>query len=167
MEAILNKVYSKDFIKSSVFNLLGIAFIYFVPAISHLLALPVYFIEPMRLILILSIAHTSKSNAFIIAASLPLFSFFISSHPVFLKSLLIMGELMLNVWLFFFLAEKLKNKFASMLISIALSKIFYYSIKLALLNSLLLNGNLVSTPVYIQLITMTFFSLYFLRKEKK
>ncbi len=166
MESILNQIYSKEFLKNSLFNLSAILFIYFIPAISHLIALPVYLIEPMRLAIILSVAHTSKTNAFIIAGTLPLFSFFISSHPYLIKSLLIMSELLLNVWLFFFLSEKLKNKFAAMLISISISKIFYYSVKLTLLSTFLINGDLISTPIYIQLITMTLYSLYFLRKEK-
>ena len=162
MENILNKIASKDLVKGSIFDLFAIAAIYLVPTISHFFALPIYFIEPMRLMLILAIAHTSKKNAYFLAATLPIFSFVVSAHPVFLKTLLISGELLVNVWLFFFLTKKLANKFGAMLISIALSKIAYYAIKFALLSFVLLGGSLVSTPILIQLLTMVLFSGYIL-----
>ena len=153
--------------KSSIFNFAAVLFIFFVPALSHLTALPIYLIEPMRLAVILAVVHTSKRNAFIVALALPIFSFLVSAHPVFIKSFLIMAELLLNVALFFFIKEKIKNDFISMLFSISISKTFYYSVKLILINSLLINGDLISTPIYIQLITMMFYSLYLLIGRNK
>ena len=116
--------------------------------------------------LILAIAHTSKKNAYILAATLPIFSFIVSAHPVFIKTLLITGELLLNVWLFFFISEKMKNKFGSMLLSVGLSKIAYYVLKFALLSAVLLEGSLVSTPLAIQAITMIVFSGYIFLMKK-
>lgn len=167
MEFVLSKFYTKDFLKSSIFNFAAVLFIFFVPALSHLTALPIYLIEPMRLAVILAVVHTSKRNAFIVALTLPIFSFLVSAHPVFIKSFLIMAELILNVALFFFIKEKIKNDFISMLFSISISKTFYYTVKLVLINSLLINGDLISTPIYIQLITMMFYSLYLLIGRKK
>lgn len=167
MEAILGKRISKEIIKGSAFDLFAIGFIYLVPVLSHLFALPVYYVEPMRLMLILAIAHTSKKNAYILAATLPIFSYIVSAHPVFLKTLLISGELLLNVWLFFFLSEKIKNKFGAMLISVGLSKIAYYVLKFALLSAVLLEGSLISTPLAIQFVMMFLFSGYiFLIKQR-
>ena len=166
MEAILGNKISKEIIKGSVFDILAIGFIYLVPVLSHLFALPVYFIEPMRLMLILAIAHTSKKNAYILAATLPIFSYIVSAHPVFLKTLLISGELLLNVWLFFFISEKIKNKFGSMLLSVGLSKIAYYILKFALLSAVLLEGSLISTPLAIQAIMMIIFSGYIFLMKK-
>lgn len=166
METILGKKKSKEIINSSLFDLIAIGFIYSVPVLSHLFALPIYYLEPMRLMLILGIAHTSKKNAYILAATLPLFSFVVSAHPVFLKTLLISGELLINVWLYFFLVEKLKNKFGSILISIAASKIIYYVLKFGLLSALLLEGSLISTPILIQVTTMFLFSLYLFSFKK-
>lgn len=167
MDFVLSKFYTKDFLKSSIFNFTAVLFIFFVPALSHLTALPIYLIEPMRLAVILAVVHTSKRNAFIVALTLPIFSFLVSAHPVFIKSFLIMAELILNVALFFFIKEKIKNDFISMLFSISVSKTFYYSVKLILINSLLINGDLISTPIYIQLITMMFYSLYLLIGRNK
>ena len=155
--------------RSVVFDILGLAFIYFVPTISHLLSVPLYLVEPMRIMLILAIAHTSKKNAFLVALTLPLFSFLVSAHPHILKTMLITAELVFNVWLFYFLAKKTKNYFIAMLASIFLSKIFYYLMKYALISFAFLDSGLVSTPIYLQIITMVIFSSYLLlvlsRKE--
>ena len=115
--------------------------------------------------LILAIAHTSKKNAYFLAATLPMFSFLVSAHPVFLKTLLISGELFINVWLFFFLSEKINNKFGAMVLSIAISKIAYYLIKFTLLSFVLLEGNLISTPILIQVITTAVFGSYIYLKN--
>lgn len=166
MQGIISNRLSKEIIKSSIFDITAITFIYLVPVFSHMFALPIYYLEPMRIILILAIAHTSKKNAFVIATTLPLFSFLISSHPVFIKSLLIMGELAFNAWLFFYLSEKFKSKFSAMLLSVAVSKMVYYGIKLGLLSFTLLEGNLVGTPIAIQLAMMLLMSAYFLIPRK-
>ncbi len=59
--------------KSLIIDILGLTFIYFVPAISHLLSFPLYLVEPMRVMLIIAIAHTTKRNAYLIALTLPVF----------------------------------------------------------------------------------------------
>jgi hypothetical protein len=147
-------------VRTILIDLAALAVIYFVPALSHMLAVPIYLIEPMRIMLILAIAHTSKRNAYLLALTLPLFSFIISAHPVFLKSLLISIELVFNVWLFFALAKLIRNQFAAMAAAIIGSKLFYYLLKFGLLSAALIKGSLISTPIYIQLITTTVFSVY-------
>jgi hypothetical protein len=147
-------------VKNIVFNLLALLFIYLVPAISHLLSFPVYYLEPMRIMLILAIVHTSRKNAYLIAFTLPLFSLLISAHPSLIKTSLVTGELLLNIWLFFFLSEKLANKTLNIFLSIIASKIFYYLIKFLLITSLLMSGDLISTPMYIQMIMLFVFSGY-------
>ena len=166
MEAILNGRISKSIIKSSVLDIFAITAIYLVPVLSHMFALPVYYIEPMRLMLILAIAHTTKKNAYLLALTLPIFSFLVSAHPVFLKTLLITGELLLMTWVYFSLSEKMTNKFSTMLISIGVSKIAYYILKFALLSAVLVEGSLISTPILIQIATTLLFSgyIFLLRK---
>ncbi|MCB0745266.1 MAG: hypothetical protein KDC67_15260, partial [Ignavibacteriae bacterium] len=70
-------------------------------------------------------------------------------------------------WLFFFLSEKIKNKFGSMILSIGLSKLAYYVFKFGLLSVVLLEGSLISTPLVIQFIMMFIFSGYIFLIEKK
>lgn len=152
--------FSKQNVLSAIFDISALAFIYFVPAISHLLSLPVYLIEPMRLMLILALVHTTKQNAYIIALSLPLFSFLISAHPFFPKMILISFELVLNVFLFYLFVNKFKNTFLPILLSIIISKLVYYIIKFGLIKLALIESGLVSTPLTIQLIMLLVFSGY-------
>jgi hypothetical protein len=140
--------------------LIALLAIYLVPAVSHLLSFPVYYLEPMRIMLILAIVHTSRKNAYLIALTLPLFSMFISAHPSLVKTSLITGELLLNVWLFFLLSEKLSNKTLSIFLSIVVSKIFYYLVKFLLVTSALISGDLIATPIYIQIIMLFVLSGY-------
>jgi len=156
-------------IKNIVFDLIALLAIYLVPAVSHLLSFPVYYLEPMRIMLILAIVHTSRKNAYLIALTLPLFSILISAHPSLIKTSLITGELLLNVWLFFFLSEKFSNKVLGMFSSIIVSKLMYYLIKFLLINTALMGGDLISTPVYIQVIMLFVLSgyVYFMSSRKQ
>lgn len=138
--------------RTALLDIIALAFIYFTPAISHLLNFPLYLLEPMRIMLILSLAHTSRKNAYLIALSLPIFSFIISAHPSVLKSLLITGELFLNVWLFYYLSGKIRNIFGAAVVSILLSKIAYYAGKFLFISVGLLESELISTPIYLQVI---------------
>lgn len=157
----------KDFRLSEIlFDLAAILFVYFTPALSHMLSVPVYLADPMRIVILLSLAHTSSKNAYLIALTLPLFSYFISMHPVFLKSLLITSELLLNIFLFYKLSEYIKNNFLLMFTSILISKLFYYAAKYVLLSTTLLQGELVSTPMEIQIVVMFLISAYFFLTHK-
>jgi hypothetical protein len=147
-------------IRTIVLDLIALTAIYLVPAVSHLLSFPVYYIEPMRIMLILAIVHTSRKNAYLLVLTLPVFSFLISAHPSLIKTSLITGELLLNVWLFFFLSEKLSNKSLSIFLSIIVSKLLYYFVKFLLINSTIMSGELISTPIYIQMALLGVFSGY-------
>lgn len=146
--------------RTIIFDFMALLAIYLVPAISHLLSFPVYYLEPMRIMLILAVAHTTRKNAYLIALTLPIFSLLISAHPSLIKTTLVTGELFLNVWLFCFISEKLSNKTFSIFVSILLSKILYYLVKFFLINSALMSGDLISTPLYIQVILMFVMSGY-------
>jgi hypothetical protein len=138
-------------INSYFFNLAAVVSIYLVPTFSHLLSFPVYMIDPMRIIILLSVIHTSNKNAYLIALTLPIFSFLIASHPVAIKSILITSELVLNIWLFYQIYNKLSNKFSIMFLSIVISKVYYYLIKAILVSSGILQGEIFSTPIYLQI----------------
>lgn len=146
--------------RSILLDFAGLALIYLIPTLTHLTQLPVYFIEPMRLMLILAIVHTNRNNAYILALTLPLFSFVISSHPVFIKMILISMELAVNVYLFFLLRKIIRKVFPAILLSIIASKLIYYLLKYFIIGFGLLNSGLISTPLSIQLITTVIFSSY-------
>lgn len=153
---------AKELNKSWIFilDIIAISVIYFTPTVSHILNLPLYLFEPMRILLILSIAHTNKLNSYILAISLPFFSFLISGHPVLPKVAIIALELMLNVWIFYRIRNSINNSFLAMLTSIFISKAVYYLIKFAFISFLLFDSTLISTPIYIQVITTLFLSGY-------
>ncbi len=170
MSATLIAINTRSLVtRSFLFDILALAFIYFVPTISHMLNVPLYLVEPMRIMLIMAIAHTAKRNAYLIALTLPLFSFLVSAHPHMLKVMLITIELVINVWLFYYLSKKWKNYFGSMLTSIFLSKGIYYLMKYALISFAFLDSSLVSTPVFLQIITMVIYSgyLFFVLSRKE
>jgi hypothetical protein len=144
-----------------LFVAIALVFVYFVPTLSHLLNFPLYLIEPMRIVLVLALVHTSRVNAFVLAVTLPLFSFLVSGHPVFYKMILISAELLVNVGLFYLTFSKTRNAFISILISIAASKALYYLAKFIISVVIIKSGeSLIATPIYIQLATTLVFALY-------
>ncbi len=149
----------KSFIKPAVLDVFALAFIYFVPAISHMLSIKLYLIEPMRLMLILALVHTTRKNAYLLALTLPMFSFLISSHPVLIKTMLISAELAVNVALFYLLVKKI-HVLPAIFLSIWLSKIFYYLLKYVSILTVFPGERLIGTPLLIQLTTSAIFSLY-------
>jgi len=162
-------VINREKIKSIFFDIVALAFIYFVPTISHYLSVPLYLIEPMRLMLVLAMVHTNRRNAYIIALTLPVFSLLVSGHPVALKTVIMTIELVLNVWLFYAISKKWSNTFGAMLLSIVISKLVYYLLKFGLISMAVFDSELISTPLYLQLITSVVFSayLFFLFKRKE
>ena len=141
-------------------DIIVVALIYFLPSLSHLTSIPFYLFEPMRIGLIFCIVYTSQRNSYLVALTLPLISLIISSHPEIAKSFLITAELGVNVLAFYTISDKLNNKFIVMFLSILIAKSFYYMGKLLFLNLDLLQGDLFSTPLWLQLILMFLFSIY-------
>ena len=112
--------------KSILIDFISFGFLLILPAAAHLTGIPLYFIEPMRLMLVVALLFSNRYNAFAIAVMLPLFSFLVSGHPAPVKMLIIIFELLLNGWLFLALLKRSKKPFSSMFISILLSKTFCY-----------------------------------------
>ena len=153
-QSILSFNYKSKPVGYLFIDLVIVAFIYFLPALSHLFAFPFYLVEPMRLGLIFCIINTNRTNSILIALTLPFISSLISSHPDFAKSILISAELVINVILFYYLIQRINNKFLVMLISIIIAKSIYYTGKLSFLSLGFLEGDLISTPLWIQYIMM-------------
>jgi len=97
--------------KSLLIYLGGILLIYFLPEISSLLDIQFYLFEPMRVIIIIAIVHTSKENTYIIAVLLPAVSYLFSSHPSVIKTFILSGDLLINIFLYFNLMKFKINKF--------------------------------------------------------
>jgi hypothetical protein len=159
MEGILNKSIP-DKTRIIIFDLIALSVIYLIPTISHIVGFPIYYLDPMRLMVFLIIIHTNKKNAYIIAGTLPLVSFLTSSHPVLLKSLAMSVELVINVWLFYRLSDFFKNNFISAALSIVLAKGLYYAVKYFLISMSLISSGIIATPLLYQIIVILIISAY-------
>ena len=130
-----------------------LAALYLLPSFSHLTALPLYKLEPMRIALLIALLFTNRANAYLIAFTLPLVSTMLTGHPVPLKAVLIGIELSIFVACYYYLVrwERIPA-FAALAVGILLGKVVYYAMKFTALSTGLLAGSLVSTPLQTQLI---------------
>ena len=155
MDSVLRK---DNIITIILVDIIALVFIYFIPALSHLMKVPLYYADPMRIALFSVFILTKKENAYIMALSIPVLSFIISGHPVFPKFILVSLELFINVLLIYRFSRFIRNKMLLVLLSVLLSKSVYYLLKYVLIRSALLDSGLISTPLYIQAIVMIILS---------
>lgn len=113
--------------RAAITDIAALLFVGLMPAVSHLFSIPVYYIEPMRVMLMLALLYSSSWNTFALALVLPLFSFLVSGHPEPVKMMIIMAELLLNAWLFLLFYRKTRMSFLSTFGSIIISKVFCYA----------------------------------------
>ncbi len=151
-----------------IWDLVIVGLFYLVPTLSHLTSIPLYRFEPMRCVLLLNLLLTgNKKNAYIMAVTLPLFSFFVGGHPVFAKALLMAAELSANVFFFYVLSRRIKNAAVAMFLSLLASKVFYYIVKFGIISIGILDGPMVATGLMTQLIVAVVLSVTFWRFSEK
>lgn len=140
-----------------------LACIYFIPALSHVAPFPLYLLDPMRIFMLAGYMLTRQnSNAFLLALTIPLFSALVTGHPPIFKAILISIELMVNILLFIQLLNRTKLHMAlSLFLSIIGSKLVYYSLKLAFINLGFIEGELITTNLWMQFGTALFVTLIF------
>lgn len=144
-------------------DVLILTLVYFIPALSHVMPIPVYLLDPMRILLLTGLLISrNNTNAFILAATIPLISTIATGHPPFYKAILISIELVSNIAIFVYLIKKV-NWIAPLLLltSIIASKIIYYSLKFLFIQFALIDGALITTNLLIQLATVAFITLLF------
>jgi hypothetical protein len=167
MKSSITEIHPNELLKSVCIDIIALAFIYFIPVIAHLTAFPVYMLEPMRLMVILSMAHSSRRNSYLLAFTLPLFSYIATSHPEFLKMLIITAELGLNVFFFYWLSTRMKNVFLAMVSAIITSKVMCYTMYLIFFSIAFVRNEADVLFLFVQLITTILFSAYFFIFWKK
>ena len=143
----------KDSLTRSLFIFISVVLLYSIPSLSHIVGFPLYLFEPMKLVVIISIILLDRKTAMVYAATIPLFSFLLTGHPVFPKFIIISAELTLFTSTYFYLYRRFSSSVIAISASILLSKIFYYLIKYFFISSGVLSIDLISTPFYIQLST--------------
>lgn len=145
-----------------LWDLVVVGLFYLIPTLSHLTSIPFYRFEPMRCVLLLNLLLTgNKGNAYVMAVTLPLFSYMAGGHPVLVKALLMAAELSANVLFFDLVSRKVANSAVAMFASIAASKVAYYIIKYGVLSIGLMEGSLIATDLLTQLVVAIVLSVAF------
>ena len=161
MELSVGTYFSNIKIRTAIIDFFALAFIYLLPTLSHLSGIPFYYLEPMRIVVLLSILYTHRWNSLLLALTIPLFSFLIASHPSIIKVLLLTIDLTANILLFIFFVSRIKQTYLAVFLSIGISKIIYYLLKYSVMQFNIMDGALVTTPLYIQIIITVVLSLAF------
>lgn len=166
----LSSIQGRDVIKGFLLDLVALAVVVFTPKIAQLIHFPFYMVEPMRLMVILSIAHSFRANSYLLAFTLPLFSWVISGHPELFKMLVMTGEIVFNVFLFYYLVRKIVSVLLSMIISIVVSKVLCYVFYLVFFSMMFIKEEAEPAFLIAQVITTLVFSFYvffILRKKSQ
>jgi hypothetical protein len=168
MENILTLIKTKNNIRTFVLDGIFLLAMYLVPSFAHLTSIPLYLAEPIRIIMVLAMLHTRRENAYILALTLPIFSMLTTGHPFFGKMLIITLEILLNVWLFFFILKLIENPFLAMFTSIFISKAVYYLFEYLFIKDLVYIMGM-EHPLWTQLalaVTLSGYAWLILRKIK-
>lgn len=160
MITTISKIFTLRNIAVDILILTGI---YFIPAVSHLTPIPLYYLDPMRFFMLAGFVLTrNNSNTFLLALTIPIFSALVTGHPTIFKALLISIELTVNILFFIKLLKYRKLHIAlSMLVSIMASKIIYYTLKFASIKFNFIEGDLITTSLWVQLGTLGFITIFF------
>lgn len=150
-------------------DILVLGLVYFIPALSHLSPFPLYYLDPMRLLLFTGyLISRNNTNAYLLAVTIPLFSTLVAGHPPFYKAILIMVELLVNITLLHFLLTKTKwHVILALFVSIIASKIMYYACKYIFIRIGLIEPGLITTSLLVQFLIITGISLLFTQFFKK
>lgn len=137
--------------------------VYMIPAYSHFLPIPIYYFDPMRVLLLASYILTrNNSNTILLAISLPIFTSLISGHPPIFKAILISIELLINILVLIrLLKDQRINQYIALVTSILFSKVVYYLFKFLFIKLGLINGTLISTDLWTQAGTILLIFLFF------
>lgn len=162
-------IQKKELLKALLIDSAALVFILFTPSLAHFFSFPVYMLEPMRLMMILAIAHSNRKNSYLLALTLPLFSWLVSGHPEPVKMGIITAELALNVYLFYFLAGRIRNSFLAGILSIAGSKLFCYLAYLVIFSAAFVRAEAGTMFLLVQGATTLIFSgyLFFMFKNRQ
>lgn len=145
-----------------IWDLAALGLMYLLPTMTHFLSFPLYRLEPMRCVLLINLLILgNQKNAYFMAVTLPLFSFVVASHPVLLKSIVMVVELTVNIFVFEYLSKRKTNNVITMFLSIVISKVVYYSLKIWCIGAGILDANIIDTNLVTQLLVAIMLSLGF------
>jgi hypothetical protein len=158
--------------KIAITDVLALTAVYFIPSFVHSTNIPLYYFEPMRLLLFAALLLSrSNINAYFLAVTLPLVSTILPPHhPPFYKAVIMSAELLVNVACFVWTIKKTKwPPFILFFACTVISKFFYYLLKFICIKQGLIKGDLITTDIGTQLITLSalsFLFVIFYKREK-
>ncbi len=128
-----------------------------IPAVSHLIAFPLYRLNPMLFCLLAGmILVRDRRNAYLLAILLPLVAMLVSGMPTPLKAFCMMAELVTVVGVYHLVSRKF-SVFPSLFSAIIVAKGVYYALKTIVVAPVVL----ISTPLWIQILVALIASLLF------
>ena len=146
--------------KTIFIDLTAFAAVALTSIIGMLYHLPFYMLEPIRLMVVISIAHSTRNNSFFLASVLPLYSWIVTGHPELLKMIVMTTEICSNVFLYYYLIKRVDSVLMSMIISVIISKVICYALYLIFFSLIFIEEEADTSFLICQVITTLIFSFY-------
>lgn len=159
MDYVLNKVAIARVLAVDVVLLV---FALLSPALFHAFGIGVHYLEPMRISLFAVMLFVPiKSNSYVFAALLPCVSCIITGMPFPVKAGMMSAELVVNVFVFYFLKKQKLNDILCFFASIIVAKSFYVIVKYMLIQYGFYPQSILISNVVIQFLMAGLLSLVF------
>ncbi|NQV49615.1 MAG: hypothetical protein HQ507_03920 [Candidatus Marinimicrobia bacterium] len=129
--------------------------------VAHVLPFPLYKLDPMKILVLVTVIYSSRWNSLAIAAALPILSFLSTGHPVFPKFLIMSSELMVFAFVLGSFHTRQSKKIIGFLSAVLISKIFYYMVKGGAIALGYLDQSLISTDFHTQIQALVVLALVF------
>lgn len=155
----MNSILSKSAfpVRTVITDVLILAAVCLIPALSHWVAFPIYKLNPMLFCLLAGMLLVDdRRNALALAVLLPLVSMAVTGMPTPLKALCMVLELTTVVSIFSLLSRRWAS-FVSLLLAIATGKLVFYALK----GLLLAPGLLVTTSLWLQAAVVLLYAAVF------
>lgn len=150
-------------VRIAVVDTLLLVAVCLIPALSHLLSLPLYMMNPMLLCLMAGMLLVNdRRNAYLLAVALPLLSMLVSGMPEPAKAVCMVAELTAIVGVSHFLESKMPVMM-SMIVAIVAGKVVYYLLKALIIAPAVLFGTSIVLQIVVALVYAVAFAL--LRKR--
>ena len=161
------QIKAQPFVRALSIDLVLLSAACLVPTVSHLLAWPLYQLNPMLLMLLAALLLVrDRRNAYLMAVLLPLVSMLAVGMPTPLKALCMSAEFVTVV----FLSDRMQSwntkfltSFGSMVLAVVGGKCVYYLLKALILSPAVL----VTTPLWIQGLSVLGAALIFAALRRK
>lgn len=138
-------VSKKPIIRTVIVDVALIVILCITPTLSHLTGVSYHYFEPMRIALFMGLLLVNdRRNGYLLAVLLPVSSTFLSGMPTPPICLLMVIELVLNIFIFHQLTRATKSAFVGMLTGTIVSKIVFRVLKLVILS----NGAHLATSMF-------------------